>query len=90
MDLIWRGGDSFGEDLQVDGDEFAVLGFDEVAAVGVGDFGAGFRVFPVVVAGSLIAIGLEPCGDFIEVGAVPSTKGWEVTRAGPVAVSSTP
>ena len=44
-------GFAFGEDLEVDGDEFAVVGFDEVADVGVGDFGAGFGIFPAVVAG---------------------------------------
>jgi hypothetical protein len=38
------------EDLEVDGDEFAVRGFDEVAGVGVGHVNAGDRVEPAVVA----------------------------------------
>ena len=56
------------EDLEVDGDEFAVFGFDEIADVGVGDFGAGFRIFPAVVAGGVVAVGLEPRGDFFDGG----------------------
>jgi hypothetical protein len=39
------------QDLEVDGDEFAVGGFDEVAGVGVGDFDACYGVQPAVMAG---------------------------------------
>ena len=50
------------EDLEVDGDEFAVGGFDEVAGVGVGDFDACDRVEPAVVAVGDVALVGEPIG----------------------------
>ena len=50
------------EELEVDGDEFAVGGFDEVAGVGVGYFHACDRVEPAVVAFGFVALVGEPIG----------------------------
>ena len=54
--------------MEVDGDEFAVVGFDEFADVCIGNLDAGGSVFPTVVAGGVIAVRLEPCGDFFRRG----------------------
>ena len=56
----------FLDDLEVDGDEFAVGGFDEVAGVGVCYFHACDWVEPAVVAVRNITLVGEPFCDFFK------------------------
>jgi hypothetical protein len=69
--------------LEIDGDEFAVRGFDEIADMGVGDLHAGLVVFPAVVAGGMVAVGFEPRRDFggVRLGAIDERLGGHERRA---------
>ena len=78
---MWN--DAFIQDLEVDGDEFAFGGFDEVAGVGVGDVNASDGMEPAVVAVGNVALGKEPIGDFLQgwFGAIDIGLGNDESRA---------
>lgn len=58
----------FLEDLEVDGDELAIGGFDEVSGVGVCDMHAGIGLEPAVMAVLLVALVVKPRGNFFQGG----------------------